>query len=241
MVLLVTVCGRCADIASRLTCMPPLCSSAAAVNVRSPCLMCVQLVSVLLYLNEEDLMHVRLLEHYEAVDLFVVVEAPFTFTGNPKPLHFGEALCRRFERFTAKIVHVVTDFPDAVWKAQPVKAKSRFANDAWRREFAIRVRRAGCRMAPPLHGCQPATQLSSIAPPTPPHPPPTHTHTQPWPAEFFPHAGAAAGAAAARPAAAQRRRRDPHGGGGAAGGQPAVETAWPPPTPACRCPPSTST
>ena len=85
-------------------------------------------------------MNVRFLEHYDVVDLFVVVEAPFSFTGNPKPLHFADALCRRFAPFAAKIVHVVANFTDDVWQKQPIK-QDPASNDAWRREFAMRVLR----------------------------------------------------------------------------------------------------
>ena len=67
-------------------------------------------------------MNVRFLEHYDAVDWFVMVEAPFTFTGNPKPLHFGNALCRRFAAFADKVVHVVADFPDDVWRRLLISA-----------------------------------------------------------------------------------------------------------------------
>ena len=128
-------------------------------------------------------MHVRLLEHYEAVDLFVVVEAPFTFTGNPKPLHFGEALCRRFERFADKIVHVVADFPDAVWKAQEIELYNRGTNDAWRREFAMRVRRAARRTPLPV-ACQApiasGSQPTRARAPPPPPPPVGRMHFTQW-------------------------------------------------------------
>lgn len=63
------------------------------------------------FFNELDLLELRLLELDRLVHRFVLVEAPQTFTGRPKPLHF--TLNRgRFERFLPKIVHVVLEeFP----------------------------------------------------------------------------------------------------------------------------------
>ena len=63
------------------------------------------------FFNELDLLELRLLELDPLVHRFVLVEAPQTFTGLPKPLHFK--LNRdRFERFLPKIVHVVLEeFP----------------------------------------------------------------------------------------------------------------------------------
>jgi beta-1,4-mannosyl-glycoprotein beta-1,4-N-acetylglucosaminyltransferase len=63
------------------------------------------------FFNELDLLELRLLELDRLVHRFVLVEAPQTFTGLPKPLHFK--LNRdRFERFLPKIVHIVLEeFP----------------------------------------------------------------------------------------------------------------------------------
>jgi hypothetical protein len=38
-----------------------------------------------------------------STDQFVVIEAPFTYTGKPKPLHFQEALCSKFGKFASKL------------------------------------------------------------------------------------------------------------------------------------------
>lgn len=61
--------------------------------------------------NEMDLLLLRLMELYNVVDHFVIVEADRTFTNEPKPLYFHE--CRkRFAPFLNKIIHVVVqDMP----------------------------------------------------------------------------------------------------------------------------------
>jgi beta-1,4-mannosyl-glycoprotein beta-1,4-N-acetylglucosaminyltransferase len=63
------------------------------------------------FFNELDLLELRLRELDPLVHRFVLVEAPQTFTGLPKPLHFK--LNRdRFQPFLAKIVYVELDeFP----------------------------------------------------------------------------------------------------------------------------------
>lgn len=60
------------------------------------------------FFNELDLLEIRLNELDPVVDRFVLCEAPFTFRGQPKPLHFAENR-ERFARFLPKIVHVVVD------------------------------------------------------------------------------------------------------------------------------------
>ena len=86
-----------------------------------------QVVSALIYNNEADLLHVRFLETYDVVDHFIIIEAPHTFQGNPKPLHFQEEVCGRFAPYLEKVVHVVINLP-----ADPNIS-------AWRREHASRV------------------------------------------------------------------------------------------------------
>lgn len=60
------------------------------------------------FYNELDLLELRLEELYDHVDAFVIVEAPWTFQGKPKPLVLKDNLAR-FARFADKIVHVVAD------------------------------------------------------------------------------------------------------------------------------------
>ena len=61
--------------------------------------------------NELDLLEIRLEAMDRAVDVFVIAEAPVTFQGNPKPLHFA-ANRDRFRRFLPRIRHlVIEDMP----------------------------------------------------------------------------------------------------------------------------------
>lgn len=76
------------------------------------------------FFNELDLLEIRLDELAPAVDVFVIAEAPLTFQGDPKPLHFQENR-RRFDRFASRIRHVVVD-------RMPAGESGR---DNWRREY----------------------------------------------------------------------------------------------------------
>lgn len=58
--------------------------------------------------DELDLLELRLEMSDAFVDRFVIVEAPTTFSGKEKPLHFGENAAR-FDRWGEKIVHVVVE------------------------------------------------------------------------------------------------------------------------------------
>lgn len=63
------------------------------------------------FLNELDLLEVRLRELYDTVDMFILVEGTRTYRGEPKePLyHLNQ---KRFSRWRAKIrSYVVTDYP----------------------------------------------------------------------------------------------------------------------------------
>lgn len=60
------------------------------------------------FFNELDLLEIRLEELDPVVDGFVIAEAPVTFQGAPKPLHFADNR-DRFARFLPKITHLVVD------------------------------------------------------------------------------------------------------------------------------------
>lgn len=65
-----------------------------------------------IFFNELDLLEIRLAELSKTVDRFVIVEAPVTFQGEPKPLYFAENR-QRFAQYLAKIKHVVvSDMPE---------------------------------------------------------------------------------------------------------------------------------
>lgn len=58
--------------------------------------------------DELDMLELRLRALNDAVGAFVLVEAPVTFQGDPKPLHFDEHR-ERFSPWLHRIVHVVAD------------------------------------------------------------------------------------------------------------------------------------
>ncbi|WP_431857341.1 tetratricopeptide repeat protein [Azospirillum sp.] len=83
----------------RLVGVPP--SAAGAEPPRRP-----RVFDGFTFYNELDLLELRFEELYDHVDAFVVVEAPWTFQGKPKPLIFQDNAAR-FARFADKIVQVV--------------------------------------------------------------------------------------------------------------------------------------
>lgn len=79
--------------------------------------------------NEHDLLTARLELLYSHVDRFVLVEAPCTFTGMPKPLHFAESR-DRYARYLDKITHVVVEQPSIM--TEP------WARDFFQRDSLVR-------------------------------------------------------------------------------------------------------
>lgn len=72
------------------------------------------------FFNELEILELRLREMDMVADRFVLVEAPVTFSGNPKPLYYAENRAR-FSPWKDRIIHVVVnDMPDG--------------DDAWKRE-----------------------------------------------------------------------------------------------------------
>ena len=64
---------------------------------------------VFIFNNELDMLEMRLMELWNVVDVFVLVESCFSQSGAPKPLYFEEAKNSRFSRYLSKIVHVKYD------------------------------------------------------------------------------------------------------------------------------------
>lgn len=82
------------------------------------------------FYNELDLLEIRLNELDPVVDRFVLCEAPVTFRGKPKPLHFKENR-DRFQPFLNKIVHVVVDdMPKGRENAAAYWRKQKFQRNA---------------------------------------------------------------------------------------------------------------
>jgi len=65
-----------------------------------------------LFFNELDLLEIRLNVLNDVVDYFILVEAPVTHQGNPKPFYFEENK-EKFSKFLNKIIHIKLDYiPD---------------------------------------------------------------------------------------------------------------------------------
>lgn len=82
--------------------------------------------------NEIDLLELRLNELWDVVDVFVIVEAKHTFTGNPKPMCLAENE-ERLAKYADKIRYVVVDaFPDGMsnW------GKEEYQRNALKREMS---------------------------------------------------------------------------------------------------------
>ena len=61
------------------------------------------IVDCFTFFDEFDLLELRLRILGGVVDRFVLCEAPFTFRGDPKPLHFASAPPERFARWRERI------------------------------------------------------------------------------------------------------------------------------------------
>ena len=68
--------------------------------------------SVVPFFNELDLLAARLEEMARAVDRFVIIEAPVTFRGEPKPLYYQENRSR-FRNWSTQVDHCVVSLPDS--------------------------------------------------------------------------------------------------------------------------------
>lgn len=75
--------------------------------------------SVTPFFNEFAILEARLREMARSVDRFVVIEAPVTQRGIPKPLYFQENE-ERFSRWSAQIDHYVVELPEGPdhWKRE---------------------------------------------------------------------------------------------------------------------------
>lgn len=68
------------------------------------------------FFNENDIFEIRLNEHWDFVDKFIIVEAGETHTGLPKPFYFD---LERFEPYKEKIVYRTFDRFDQAIQAYP--------------------------------------------------------------------------------------------------------------------------
>jgi len=69
-----------------------------------------KIYDIFTFLNELDLLEIRLEMLNDYVDKFVIIECVETFSGHPKPLYYEENK-KRFEKFHHKIIHHITYDP----------------------------------------------------------------------------------------------------------------------------------
>ena len=67
-----------------------------------------KIIDCFTFYNEKKMLEFRLMELYDSVDYFIIVEATSTHAGHPKPLYFNNDK-KRFKKYLDKIIHVVVD------------------------------------------------------------------------------------------------------------------------------------
>tara|TARA_Y100000034_G_scaffold107560_1_gene137197 strand:- start:5665 stop:6636 length:972 start_codon:yes stop_codon:yes gene_type:complete len=81
------------------------------------------------FLNENDLYELRINQHWNFVDKFIVVEAAQTHTGCPKPFNFDK---KRFDKYAEKLLYIQIDFDDVDFaKTDLLDGFTNFAADEW--------------------------------------------------------------------------------------------------------------
>ncbi len=77
-----------------------------------------QIFDCFTFYNELELLKMRFEELYDAVDYFVLVESPISYTGKSKSLYYQEN-AHSFEKYQDKIIHIVIDqFPGLTGNAE---------------------------------------------------------------------------------------------------------------------------
>jgi beta-1,4-mannosyl-glycoprotein beta-1,4-N-acetylglucosaminyltransferase len=67
-----------------------------------------KIIDCFTFYNELDMLELRLIEMYDYVDYFVLVEATKTFVGNKKQLYYQDNK-ERYAKYNDKIIHIIVD------------------------------------------------------------------------------------------------------------------------------------
>ncbi len=98
----------------------------------------IKIYDIFTYNGEADILEIHLNVLYEHVDMFVIIEAPTTFSGQKKPLYFEEQK-ERFKPFLDKIKYFVIDDypndPEICALADISISVPKGGPEHWRREF----------------------------------------------------------------------------------------------------------
>lgn len=93
---------------------------------------------VFMFMNELDLLEIRLHELEKVVDAFVICEATRTFTYNPKPLNFPDH-AERFKAWHDKIIYLsVENIPENATPSQREEFNRNISIDRMRRQLCDR-------------------------------------------------------------------------------------------------------
>lgn len=83
-----------------------------------------------LFLNELDLLELRLTELYDVVDYFIIIESAYSFKGDKRPMFVLEANRQRYQKFSKKILYFkLNNFPFQLKSLEDVSEHSH-----WQRE-----------------------------------------------------------------------------------------------------------
>lgn len=94
-----------------------------------------RIIDLFYFNNELDVLEIRLNILDNVVDKFVIVEAPITFSGIPKPLYFEENK-ERFSKWKDKIIHYVVEEGDKEIEKQAILSPNTGSGEHyWLREF----------------------------------------------------------------------------------------------------------
>ena len=94
-----------------------------------------RIIDVFTFNGEYDLLEVRLNTLNSVVDEFIIIEAPTTFSGKPKPLYY-EAQKERYSQFASKIKYFVIDESYGEEEiAQAYSSPNTQGADHWKHEF----------------------------------------------------------------------------------------------------------
>lgn len=98
---------------------------------------------ILPFYNELDLLELRLEEHYNYVDKFIITESNKTHAGNYKDSYFLKNI-DRYKKYQDKIIHLVCDFDSSMYQDYKINnvhyqrgASEEWPRDSFQRDYPI--------------------------------------------------------------------------------------------------------
>lgn len=99
------------------------------------------MIDTFIFNGEFDILDIRLMTMWNAVDFFILVESNHTFTGKQKKLHFWENR-HKYAQFASKIMHFVFDIPanmETAWDRERAMRNSLFRTDMALRDVPLKA------------------------------------------------------------------------------------------------------